>query len=151
MTTTDTAYRDPTPSLVATLRDEIDHLRRENDRLTADRAKARAAAVGLAISSVWAVGIIAALVLGIGATAKTCAYGADARRNAEREAAEYHRRTSGALPFAVMCSAADQGPGNFDHACLVYRVAADPRPMLLRCDSDPPRWSDGCREPGRVP
>lgn len=147
----DTAYRDPSASQVEALTAENARLRAENSSLRAAREKARAEAVGLAISSAWALGIIAAVILGVGAAAKTCAYGADARRNAEREAAEYHRRTNGVPPFAVMCSAADQGPGNFDHACLVYRVAADPRPLRLRCDSDPPRWSDGCREPGRVP
>lgn len=144
-----TAYRDPTASQAEALTAENARLRAENSSLRTARAKARAEAVGLAISSAWALGIIAAVILGTGATAKTCAYGADARRNAEREAAEYHRRTSGVAPFAVMCSAS--GGEDFDHGCLVYRVAADPRPLALRCDSDPPRWSDGCREPGRVP
>lgn len=150
-TETATAYRDPTASQVEALTTENATLRAENTSLRLARTKARAEAVGLAISSVWALGIIAAVVLGIGATARTCAYGIDARRNAEREAAEYHRRTSGAAPFAVMCSSVNDGNGNFDHGCLVYRVAADPRPLGLRCDSDPPRWNDGCREPGRVP
>ena len=147
----DTAYRDPSASQIEALTAENARLRAENSSLRVDRAKARAEAARAAASWGGILGIVSLCILGIGATAKTCAYGADARRNAEREAAEYHRRTNGVPPFAVMCSAADQGPGNFDHACLVYRVAADPRPLRLRCDSDPPRWSDGCREPGRVP
>ena len=148
--TTDTAYRDPTASHAEALAAENVALRAENTSLRLARTKARAEAIGLAISSVWTLGVIALCILGVGATARTCAYGADARRNAEREAAEYHRRTSGTPPFAVMCSSVNDGNGNFDHGCLVYRVAADPRPLLLRCDSDPPRWNDGCREPGRV-
>lgn len=146
-----TAYRDTTASQVEALTSENARLRAENTSLRLARTKARGEAVGFAISSAWALGVIALCILGIGATAKTCAYGADARRNAEREAAEYHRRTSGTPPFAVMCSSVNDGNGNFDHGCLVYRVAADPRPLGLRCDSDPQRWNNGCREPGRVP
>lgn len=146
-----TAHRDPTASHAEALAAENVALRAENTSLRLARTKARGEAVGFAISSAWALGIIAVFVLG--ATARTCAYGIDARRNAEREATEYHRRTSGAPPFAVMCSDSRGGgdAGKFDRSCLVYRVAADPRPLLLRCDSDPPRWNDGCHELGRTP
>lgn len=145
----DTAYRDPTASQAEALAAENTRLRAENSALRTDRIEARAEAMRAAASWGGILGIVSLCILGVGATARTCAYGADARRNAEREAAEYQRRTSGTPPFAVICSGMGGGT-KYDHSCIVYRVAADPRPMLLRCDSDPPRWNGGCHEPGRM-
>ena len=146
---TDTAYRDPNVGRVATLSQENDDLRREAERLREDlarvRASNRAETVRAAVGGVLTLAVLAACVLGIGATARTCAYGNDARRNAEREAAEWFRRSHGAAPFGVLC--ADTNQPQYDYACTVYRVAGDPTPLRLRCDSDPAKWSDGCADP----
>lgn len=146
----ETAYRDPSPARVATLTQENDDLRREAERLREDlarvRASNRAETVRAAVGGVLTLTVLAACVLGIGATAKTCAYGNDARHNAEREAAEWFRRSHGAAPFGVLCSDTNQ-PRKYDFACAVYRVAGDPTPLRLRCDSDPAKWSDGCADP----
>lgn len=142
----ETAYRDPNPGLVETLRDEIDHLRRDNDALRADKTKARAAAARTAMGYAFALACVAGCVVGIGAAARTCSYGADVRRNAEREASEFYRRTHGAPPFAAVCW---RDPRNNEHdtTCSVYPTAGV-RPLTIRCDSDPPRWNDGCAEGG---
>jgi len=146
---TDTAYRDPNVGRVATLSQENDDLRRENAALRELEARARASnraeTVRAAVGGVLTLAVLAACVLGIGATARTCAYGNDARRNAEREAAEWYRRSHGAAPFGALCS--DAHAPTFDYACTVYRVAGDPTPLRLRCDSDPAKWSDGCADP----
>lgn len=146
---TDTAYRDPNVGRVATLSQENDDLRREAERLRDDlarvRASNRAETVRAAVGGVLTLAVLAACVLGIGATARTCAYGNDGRRNAEREAAEWFRRSHGATPFGVLCS--DTNRPQYDFACTVYRVAGDPTPLRLRCDSDPAKWSDGCADP----
>ena len=146
---TDTAYRDPNVGRVATLSQENDDLRREAERLREDlarvRASNRAETVRAAAGGALTLALLAACVLGIGAPARTCAYGNDARRNAEREAAEWFRRSHGAAPFGVLCS--DTNQPQYDFACTVYRVAGDPTPLRLRCDSDPAKWSDGCADP----
>ena len=142
---TDTAYRDPNVGRVATLSQENDDLRRDIERLREGASRNRAETVRAAVGGVLTLTILAACVLGIGATARTCAYGNDARRNAEREAAEWFRRSHGAAPFGVLCS--DTNQPQYDYACTVYRVAGDPTPLRLRCDSDPAKWSDGCADP----
>ncbi len=148
---TDTAYRDPNVGRVATLSQENDDLRREAEGLREDlarvRASNRAETVRAAVGGVLTLAVLAACVLGIGATARTCAYGNDARRNAEREAAEWFRRSHGAAPFGVLCADVPNGVASYDYACTVYRVAGDPTPLRLRCDSDPAKWSDGCADP----
>jgi len=148
---TDTAYRDPNVGRVATLSQENDDLRRENAALRELEARARASnraeTVRAAVGGVLTLAVLAACVLGIGATARTCAYGNDARRNAEREAAEWFRRSHGTAPFGVLCADVPNGPSSHDYACTVYRVAGDPTPLRLRCDSDPAKWSDGCADP----
>ncbi len=117
----ETAYRDPNPGLVETLRDEIDHLRRDNDSLRADRTKARAAVARTAMGYAFALACIAGCVVGVGAAARTCSYGADGRRIAEREAVEFYRRTRGAPPFAAMCARTHEGP--YGYTCSVYAPA----------------------------
>ena len=147
----ETAYRDPSPARIATLTQENDDLRRDAERLREDiarvRASNRAETVRAAVGGVLTLAVLVACVLGIGATARTCAYGTDARRNAEREAAEWFRRSHGAAPFGVLCADVSNGPSSYDFACTVYRVAGDPTPLHLRCDSDPARWSEGCADP----
>lgn len=145
----ETAYRDPSPARIATLTQENDDLRRDAERLREDlarvRASNRAETVRAAVGGVLTLAVLVACVLGIGATARTCAYGNDARRNAEREAAEWFRRSHGVAPFGVLCSTTARQ--QHDHDCTVYRVAGDPTPLHLRCDSDPARWSEGCADP----
>ena len=72
---TDTAYRDPNVGRVATLSQENDDLRREAERLREDlarvRASNRAETVRAAVGGVLTLAVLAACVLGIGATART--------------------------------------------------------------------------------
>lgn len=147
---TNDAYRDPNAGLIETLRQENDNLRRNNTSLRADKTKARAEIARTAMGYAFALACIAGSVLGVGATARTCAYGVDGRHNAEREATEYHRRSHGSAPFAVLC-AAESDQSDYDYTCLVYRVVADPSPIVIRCDSDPAKWNDGCRGARRAP
>mgnify|MGYP007007272578 FL=1 len=144
----DTAYRDPNAGLVETLRDEIDHLRRDNDALRADRTKARAAVARTAMGYAAALTCIAGCVVGVGAAARTCSYGADGRRIAEREAAEFYRRTHGAPPFAAMCARTRTHEGPYGYICSVYATAGVAVSGTFRCDGDPPKWNDGCAESG---
>ncbi len=147
--TTD-AYRDPNPGRIETLTMECDDLRRDVERLNADRTRARAEAARTAIRSALTLALLAACVVGVGAITRTCAYGVDARHNAEREATEYHRRSHGVVPFAVLC-AEESDWSDYDFTCLMYRTVADPSPILIRCDSDPAKWNNGCRGTRRAP
>lgn len=137
---------DPDKERHAALAAEVAAVIRRLDAVEKDRGRWREAVrqvVDTVTSLLWVALALALIAGGVRLCFVGSAWGAHARRLAEREAVAYVRATRpGAQAVLAACVDDDSGPDSFDMRC---RVTIDGvRAADVYCDDDEPGHNDGC-------